>query len=84
MPLRSNGEELRRRRELRGLTATEFAKIAGYTLTHVSQVELGYSNAGPRYLRTAAKILDCAIEDITDGSMPIRPRTGSGAEVGAV
>ncbi|MGW2511304.1 helix-turn-helix domain-containing protein [Streptomyces scopuliridis] len=84
MPLRSNGEELRRRRELRGLTATEFAKRAGYTLTHVSQVELGNSNAGPRYLLAAAKILDCDIQEITDGSMPIRPRTGSRATAGAV
>lgn len=77
MPLRSNGVELRRRRELKGMTLTEFAKKAGYTLTHVSQVELGNSNAGPRYLREAAEILGCAIDDITDGSTPTRPRTPS-------
>ncbi|WP_381797222.1 helix-turn-helix domain-containing protein [Streptomyces niveus] len=83
MPLRSDGVELRRRRELLGLTATEFAKRAGFTLTHVSQVELGNSNAGPRYLLAAAKILDCEIEEITAGAMPIRPRVGSATAAGA-
>lgn len=72
MPLRSNGVELRRLRELKGLTATEFAKQAGYTLTHVSLVELGKNNAGPRYLREASRILDCKISQITDGQMPSR------------
>ncbi|MFE9296558.1 helix-turn-helix domain-containing protein [Streptomyces niveus] len=75
--------ELRRRRELLGLTATEFAKRAGFTLTHVSQVELGNNNAGPRYLLAAAKILNCEIEEITDGSMPTSPRTGSAVSAGA-
>lgn len=74
MPLRSNGVELRRLRELKGMTLTEFAKQAGYTLTHVSLVELGKNNAGPRYLRAAAHILDCKISEITDGRMPTRRR----------
>ncbi|MGW6309175.1 helix-turn-helix domain-containing protein [Streptomyces niveus] len=83
MPLKSNGVEIRRRRELTGMTLTEFAKKAGYTLTHVSQVELGNSNAGPRYLLAAAKILDCEIEEITDGAMPSPPRARSTATAGA-
>lgn len=83
MPLKSNGVEIRRRRELTGMTLTEFAKKAGYTLTHVSQVELGNSNGGPRYLQATAKILDCKIEEITDGAMPVRPRVGSAAAAGA-
>ncbi|RDG34673.1 helix-turn-helix domain-containing protein [Streptomyces corynorhini] len=82
MPLRSDGEELRRRRELQGLTATEFAARSGFSLTHVSQVELGNSNAGPRYLRAASRILNCEIREITDGSMPNRSRTGGGVTAG--
>lgn len=83
MPLKSDGVEIRRRRELTGMTLTEFAKKAGYTLTHASQIELGNSNAGPRYLRAAARILDCNIEEITDGSVPIRPRTAPNITAGA-
>jgi transcriptional regulator with XRE-family HTH domain len=72
MPLSTDGAELRRRRELKGLTATEFAQKTGYGLNHVSQVELGYRNAGPRYLRKAAKLLGCKIADITHAAPPNR------------
>jgi transcriptional regulator with XRE-family HTH domain len=65
MPLLTDGAALRKRRELKGLTITEFAQAAGFTLNHVSQVELGHRNAGPMYLRTAAKLLGCEIQDIT-------------------
>lgn len=65
MPRRSNGVELRRRRELLGLTLTEFARQAGYTLNYASQVELGNCNGGPKFLREAARILNCGIEDIS-------------------
>jgi transcriptional regulator with XRE-family HTH domain len=75
--------ELRRRRELKGITATEFAKQAGYTLTHVSQVELGNSNAGPRYLRTAAEILGCEIDDITDNTLPTPTPVNTDVTAGA-
>lgn len=64
MPLKSNGPELRRRRQLLAMTATEFARKADYTLAHVSQVELGKSNAGPHYLRKAATIFGCDVEDL--------------------
>lgn len=72
MPLRTNGPRLRELRELKGLTATEFAERAGYTLTHVSQVENGRANGGPAFHRAAAAILDCTIDDITDGTVPRR------------
>ena len=51
------------------MTQAEFARQAGYTMTHVSQVELGNSNAGPRYLRAAARIFKCEIDDITNGEV---------------
>lgn len=70
MPVRSNGDEIRRRRKLMGLSLTEFAVRAGYSLNHCSQVELGNSNAGPRYLRTAAKIFGCGVGDLMTEATP--------------
>ncbi|MEV7867430.1 helix-turn-helix transcriptional regulator [Streptomyces sp. NPDC088124] len=66
MPLRSNGAEIRRRRELMGMTLTHFAEKAGYCLNHASMVEIGRSNGGPKYLTAAAHILGCEIADITE------------------
>ncbi len=82
MPLKTDGTALRRLRELKGMTLTEFAKLAGYSLNHVSMVELGNSNAGPRYLRKAAEILGCKIADITDGMIP-RQRTNQDDDASA-
>lgn len=56
------------------MTLTEFAAEAGYSLNHASQVELGNYNAGPRYLRAAARILNCEITDIADP--PVVSATG--------
>lgn len=70
MPLRTNGAALRRLRELAGMTATEFAHRTGYTLQHVSQVELGNANGGPSYQRAAADLLGCTIADITTPDAP--------------
>ena len=64
MPVRSDGPRIRRRRKLAGLSVTEFAKRAGYSLNHCSQVELGNNNAGPTFLRKAAEILDCEVSDL--------------------
>lgn len=82
--------ELRRRRELKGMTQAEFAKEAGYAPKYVSLVELGKNNAGPRYLREAARIFDCTIDDITNGVIPDRrictpaaPTTAGQSEAGA-
>lgn len=49
------------------MTLTEFAQRAGYSLNHCCQIELGNSNGSPKYQRAAAQLLDCKIEDITDG-----------------
>lgn len=54
------------------MTVTAFAEMAGYSLNHVSQIELGKTNGGPRFLKKAANILDCEIADITDGNLPRR------------
>lgn len=83
MPLRSDGKQLRQRRELLGMTQAEFARQAGYTMTHVSQVELGHSNAGPRYLREAKRIFKCEMGEITNGEIPRRrpnPKTHDDAD----
>lgn len=47
------------------MTLTEFASRAGYTLNYASQVELGNSNGGPKYLRAAAELLNCEVTDIS-------------------
>lgn len=74
MPLKTNGSALRRRRQLKGLTIAEFARQAEYSANHISQIELGHENAGPGFLCKAAELLDCRIEDITDGEIPRRRR----------
>lgn len=79
MPLLTNGAQLRERRELKGMTLAEFARQAGYSVNHVSQVELGRSNGGLRFLRTAAEIFGCEIQDLTSGSVPRRTHTGDAA-----
>jgi transcriptional regulator with XRE-family HTH domain len=77
MPLSTDGGKLRDLREAKALSLTEFAKEAGYSTNWVSQIELGKSHGGPRFLRTAARILNCQIGDITAG-----PRLGNGHETG--
>ena len=79
MPLLTNGAELRERRELKGMTLAEFARQAGYSVNHISQVELGKSNGGLRFLRTAAQIFECEIQDLTKGSVPRRTQGGAAA-----
>jgi transcriptional regulator with XRE-family HTH domain len=64
MPVRSDGEEFRRRRKLTGLSATELAQRIGYSLNHISQVEIGNNKAGPQLLRKAAEIFDCDVSDL--------------------
>jgi transcriptional regulator with XRE-family HTH domain len=57
------------------MTLTEFAARAGYTLNYASQVELGNSNGGPKYLRAAAELLGCEITDIsTEVRRPVSRR----------
>lgn len=70
MPLRSDGAELRRRRELMGLTIVEFAKRVGYGDHYVGEIERGRANGGAAFHREAAKVLGCEIADITCGFIP--------------
>lgn len=78
MPLRTDGEEIRRRRKLKGLTIAEFAQRAGYTLNHVSQVELGHTPGGDKLHRVAAEILGCEVADLLKDERPL----DAGATVG--
>lgn len=84
MPLRTDGAALRERRTLKGLTIVELAQLMGYSPNHVNQVELGNENAGPKFLRKAAEILECTIDDITNGVIPrkrsVTTRSGDHAE----
>lgn len=80
MALKTDGRKVREFRELKGLTQEQFARRIDFSVTHVSQVERGRSNGGLRFLREAAKALDCEISEITCGSMPRRsPVRGAAA-----
>ena len=46
------------------MTLVEFAERLGYAMNHVHMVEVGKANGGPKFIRSAAEILNCAIEDI--------------------
>lgn len=70
MPLRTNGPEIRRRRELTGMTQVEFAKATGYNPAYTSNIENGHVNGGPRFQRAAALVLGCEVADITAGALP--------------
>lgn len=65
MPLKTDGAKIRELRERRALTLTEFAAEAGYALNSVYMIETDKANGGPKFIRAAAKILDCEITDIT-------------------
>lgn len=63
-PLRTDGAKIRALRERKALTLTEFAELAGYAMNSVHLIEVGKANGGPKFIRTAARILGCEIEDI--------------------
>ena len=65
MPLRTDGAKIRELRERKAITLTEFAEQAGYALNSVHMIEVGKANGGPKFIRAAARILDCEIADIT-------------------
>jgi DNA-binding XRE family transcriptional regulator len=67
MPLKTNGAKIRELRERRALTLTEFAQQVGYAMNSVYMIEVGRANGGPKFIRAAARVLGCEIEDITDG-----------------
>lgn len=66
MPLKTDGAKIRELRERKAITLTEFAKQAGYALNSVHLIEVGKANGGPKFIRIAAEILGCEIEDISD------------------
>lgn len=63
-PLKTDGAKIRELRERKALSLTEFAAMAGYALNSVHLIEVGKANGGPRFIRAAARILECEIEDI--------------------
>lgn len=65
MPLRTNGAEIKRRRELRAWTQAEFGKRIGYAPNSISRIEIGAENGGPKFIRAAARAFGCTIADIT-------------------
>ncbi len=67
MPLKTDGAKIRELRELQALTLTEFAQQVGSAMNSVHMIEVGKANGGPKFIRAAARILGCEIEDITDG-----------------
>ena len=67
MPLKTNGAKIRELRERQALTLTEFAEQVGYAMNSVYMIEVGRANGGPKFIRAAARVLGCEIEDITDG-----------------
>ena len=64
-PLKTDGAKIRQLRERKALSLTEFAELAGYAMNSVHLIEVGKANGGPKFIRTAARILDCEIADIT-------------------
>jgi transcriptional regulator with XRE-family HTH domain len=67
MPLKTNGAKIRELRERQALTLKEFAEQVGYAMNSVYMIEVGRANGGPKFIRAAARVLGCEIEDITDG-----------------
>lgn len=68
MSLKTDGAKIRKLRERKALTLTEFAGLVGYALNSVHLIEVGKSNGGPKFIRAAARVLDCEIEEITVNS----------------
>ena len=64
MRLKTDGAKIRELRERKALTLTEFAGLLGYAVNSVHLIEVGKSNGGPKFIRAAARILDCRITDI--------------------
>lgn len=66
------------------MTLTQFAQRTGYTLKYASQVELGNSNGGPKYLSAAAELFNCEVADIsTEVRRPARRRRAAPAKKAA-
>lgn len=64
MPLKTDGSKIRELRERRAMTLVEFAGLIGYAMNSVWAIESGSVNGGPKFIRKAAEVLGCEIEDI--------------------
>jgi len=69
--------EVRRLRELKGLSQTELAELAGLVPSTVSLFENGYSKPHPATLRKLADALDVEVADLFEQREP-RERLRSG------
>jgi transcriptional regulator with XRE-family HTH domain len=65
MPLKTDGSKIRELRERRAMTLVEFASLVGYAMNSVWAIEVGKANGGPKFIRNAAEVLGCEIEDIS-------------------
>lgn len=54
--------ELRKLREQRGLTKTSLAKLAGYSLGHINDVEVGRRRPTPAVIVAIAKALNVSTQ----------------------
>lgn len=72
MPLQTDGAKIRELRERKAITLVEFAGLVGYAMNSVHLIEVGKANGGPKFVRAAAEVLGCEIEDITAGTVARR------------
>lgn len=63
-PLDHDPAKLRRRRVEAGLSATELARRAGCSVSHLSELESGSRNPSPPLLATLAAELNCKTADL--------------------
>lgn len=65
----SVGENIRTRREAMGFSQTSVAEKAGITAAMLCQVERGTKNPSLQVAAEIAKVLECSLEELLEGSM---------------
>lgn len=86
MGLRSNpsqrqrrlGAELRRLRELSGMSATDAGSLAGLGRAHMSHIEMGRTAIPEEKLRTLAHAYGCNSQELIDALVALGDATGKG------
>jgi SOS-response transcriptional repressor LexA len=66
MPIRPKRAEIRRRRNLAGLSLREFSKVAKIGFVTISNIETGKAGASPEMLDKIAAALNCSAADISE------------------
>ncbi len=61
----TNGDAIRRHRELAGFSQTTFARHLNISLGHLSKLECGHKSASPPMLKRIADALDVTVRDLT-------------------